>query len=986
MSARFIGRTTELAIVDDLLARVGAGEPATMLIAGDAGVGKTRLIEELARRARDRGFLVLSGGCLELCEGAIPMAPIVEALRRLREQLPAEEYEALLGESGAELRFLVPEAGALSAPSDTRPSPGRLLELLLALVEQLAARQPTVLVCEDLHWADQSTLELLSFLDRNLGAPVLLVGTFRSDELHRRHPLRPFIAELERSGSTTRVDLAPFARSELAAQVEAITDHVPSPGQLDELARRTEGNPFFVEELLAAASADRTRLPESLRDILLGRVADLPERERAVLRLASTLGVRVDDQLLRRLAEADEEDLDQSLHVLVDGHLLVPEPSVDGYRFRHALLQEAIYDELLPGERRRLHARIAEAIAASEQTDAITLAELAHHWYRARMLPEALAASVRAGRAAACIGAPAEALTHYERAIELWDAVPDAESRAGVDHVELMTLAAEQADMTGTFERAIALVRAALDEIDTATDPVRAGVLHERLGRFLWAGDQDGLPDHEEALRLVPPEPPSAERARVLGGYAQILMLSGDETTACEAACEAVEMAVRVGSRDAEGHARNTLGTCLVTLGRTEEGLAELRESLAIADETESFDDAGRARVNLSHGLSYVARWDELLDVCTEGVELARRMGVDRTYGVYIENNMLDGLIALGRWDEAAHRERSIVARLPDGYWEYINGGALAADRGDFEWARQSEGQWDRLGYVASTFQGMSDVAAGSIALGLWEGRPDDARGPIDAVLERVPDTILRWRGGELLWRGAWAEAEVSLRALDRHDEPAQLESSERAAGYLAQIEDWISGPSPHGVVTTAMMAVWHPLAVAEVARGRRADEPAHWQAAIDAAARLSVAFPSAYASWRLAEALVRTGGTRADASAALAAAYGTAVALGAAPLVREIVDLGQRARLDLEVAVVELDETDEPATADEGPLPALSPREREVLTLVAAGRTNRQIADALFISPKTASVHVSNILSKLGVSTRGEAAAVAHRLGVASG
>ncbi|HVN52606.1 MAG TPA: AAA family ATPase, partial [Acidimicrobiales bacterium] len=291
-SARFIGRTAELATVDDLLVRVATGEPATLLVAGDAGVGKTRLIEELARRARDRGFLVLAGGCLELCEGGIPMAPIVEALRRWRDQLDERELDEV-GLAASELRFLIPDPpmAALSEPGPVtaRPSPGRVLELVLGLVLRLADRRPTVLVTEDLHWADRSTLDLLSFLDRNLAGPVLLVGTFRSDELHRRHPLRPFLGELERSGSTVRLDLAPFDRAELTAQAEAITGATLRTDVLDELLRRSEGNPFFVEELLATEADRVDALPDSLRDILLGRVADLPDDQRAVLRLASTL-------------------------------------------------------------------------------------------------------------------------------------------------------------------------------------------------------------------------------------------------------------------------------------------------------------------------------------------------------------------------------------------------------------------------------------------------------------------------------------------------------------------------------------------------------------------------------------------------------------------------------------------------------------------------------------------------------------------------
>ena len=975
-SAQIVGREPELAVGDELLALAVQGQPSTLLISGDAGVGKTRVVDELAARARDRGFIVLVGGCLELCEGGIPMAPIAEAVRRLRDQLDPDQFDALLGDAASELRFLVPDPSA-QPDLAARPSPGRLLELLLALVERLAEQFPTLLVSEDLHWADRSTLDLLSFLDRNVDGRVLLVGTFRRDELHRRHPLRPFLAELERSGSTVRMELEPFDRPQLAAQAEAITGHPLGADQLDDLMARSEGNPFFAEELLAAGADRPDGLPDSLRDILLGRVADLCEEDRSVLRLASTLGVRVDDLLLRGLAGLDDDELDAILRSLVDAHLLVPERESDGFRFRHALLQEAIYDELLPGERRRLHARIAEAISAAGREGPITTAELAYHWYRARMLPESLVASVRAGRASASIGAPAEAMTHFERAVELWEAVPDAAERAGLSHDELLLLTAEQANLRGAFGRAIALLRAALDEVDAQTDPVRAGLLQERLGRFLWAADQDGLPAYEEAVRLVPAEPPSAERARVLGGYAQILMLLGDPAGGHRAATEAVEMAVRVGSREAEGHARNTLGTCLVPLGHTEEGLAELRASLAIAEELGWVEEIGRSLVNLCHSLAYVARWAELVELGERGLDFARRAGIDRTYGVYIEDNLLDGLLALGRWDEAAARERSLVTRLPDGYWDYFVAAALAADRGDFEWAREAEGRWQDHGDAAA-IQGLADLAVRSMALAIWEGRPVDAREPLEVVLARLPEELRRWRGGELLWRGTWAEADVALLAAGRHDAGSAAESRSRAEGHLVQLAGWVDARSSSGVTGTALLAMYLALAQAEVARGAGTDEPGHWAAAAASADRFEVSFPAAYARFRQAEAVVRMGGSRPDAAALLADARRRAAGLGARPLQEAIDELGRRARLDDDGS----DEGDGEGH-DAGPLPGLSPREREVLSLVAIGRSNRQIAEELYISPKTASVHVSNILAKLGVSSRGEAAAVAHRLGV---
>jgi DNA-binding CsgD family transcriptional regulator/tetratricopeptide (TPR) repeat protein len=973
-AAQIVGREPELAVIDALLTQTAGGRPTTLLITGDAGAGKTRLVDELAGRASRAGFLVLLGGCLELGEGGVPMAPIAEAVRRLRDQVDADEFDELVGGLATELHFLISDPTLDPDPdvAGSRPSPGRLLELLLALVERVAARRPTVIVAEDLHWADRSTLDLLSFLDRNLAGPVLLVGTVRTDELHRRHPLRPFLAELDRSGSR-RLALQPFSRDQLAELAEAITGQPIRADALEELARRCEGNPFFAEELLAADAERPGQLSESLRDILLGRVADLDEDDRSLMRVASTLGVRVDDQLLRLLAGLDDAEIDGRLRNLVDANLLIPE--TEGYCFRHALLQEAIYDELLPGERRRLHARIAEALSLSGQQGPLVTAELAYHWHRARMLPEALVASVQAGRAAEAIGAPAEALTHYERAVELWDTVPDAAERLALTHDELLALTAEQANLRGSFDRAIALMLAALEVVDPDTDPVRAGMMWERVGRFRWGADLDGVPACEQALRLVPSDPPSAERARVLAGYAQILMLGGETTAAHRLASEAVEMAVRVGAREAEGHARNTLGTCLVPMGQTEAGLGELRVAMAIAEELASVEDIGRALVNLCHSLAYVGHWDELLEVGEPGLAFAQRTGIDRTYGVFIEDNLIDGLLALGRWDEAVAREASVRVRA-EGVWSHLFAPVLAADRGDFELAHRTDNLLIQMGDAAS-LQGLPDVVVGLAALAIWEGRPGDVAAMVDEVLDRLPEEMQRGRGGELLWRGTWAAADVALAAASRSDQALVAASVARVERDLARLASFTAGPSSSLVVGSGLLPMYRALAAAEAGRAVMEDRPEQWQEAVEVADARRMAFASAYGRFRQAESLVRTGGSRPDAAALLADADRRAESLGARPLSEAIADFGRRARLST------------PSPTPDGPtgiLADLSPREREVLALVAAGRTNRQIAEELYISPKTASVHVSNILSKLGVSSRGEAAAVANRLGAATG
>ncbi|MGZ4694897.1 MAG: ATP-binding protein, partial [Acidimicrobiales bacterium] len=754
-SPRLVGRLDEVTALGDALTRAIKGDGSTVIVTGEAGIGKTRLVSAVADDAAGRGFLVLSGGCVELGEDGVPLAPVAEALRRLRDQVGVAGLVEMLGTAVPELGALVPGLVTDDTAVDSQPvPPGRLLELLLGLLEHLASSAPVLFVIEDLHWADRSTLDLLVFLERNLSGPVVLLATLRSDELHRRHPLRPVLAELIRSGAPTRVDLLPFTRRELADQVEAITGAAPHDDVLEALYRRCEGNPLFAEELLAATTERPDQLPSTLRDILMGRISHLPDVDQQTLRLAAAVGIRVDDGLLHRIGSGPEGELDESLRRLVDDNLLEPAADGEGYCFRHALLQEIVYDELLPGERRRIHAEIARELTNQAAGGAIAAAAVAHHWYRARNLPAALVASVEAGLAAERVPAPAESVRHFERALELWDAVPDADDLASLDHVQLLAHAAEQENLIGNFARSIAHIRLALDQIDPAVDPITAGLLHERLGRFLWTADQDGLPDHVRALELVPAEPPSAERARVLAGYAQILMLNGSLAQSAEVAADAVEIARTVGAIQAEGHALNTLGTVLIPQGRVDEGMECLERSRQIAHDIGNLDDMARACVNLTHSLSVLGRWDELIVEGEAGVEWARRVGQDRTCGVYVESNLLDALVARGRWDEAAERSASLPTRLPIGYWEYFTGGSVLADRGDFVRAREiAERLVDVPDDGTAMLQGLTDHVVGAMALAIWTGEPEQARSLMDLGLVHIPDPFLFWRGGELFWR-----------------------------------------------------------------------------------------------------------------------------------------------------------------------------------------------------------------------------------------
>ncbi len=390
-----VGRGRELGELERALAAAEAGSGTTVLVAGEAGIGKTRLASELASRARHAGFEVLLGRSIDLVGTELPYQPIAEALRPLGEP------------------WLV--------DGQTPGSQLRVFEETLALLTERAASAPVLLVLEDLHWADTSTLDLVVFLAHNLDdRPVLLLATFRADELSSTERMRRLADGVRRSGSAILLELEPLDHEELAELLTARADGSLPAALTDAIVARSEGNPFFAEELLAAAGEGSVELPEGLRDVLLQRVAGLDRQTESLLRVAAAAGRDVEYSLLCATAALPEPQVRDSLRQAVAHGVLVAEPGTRVFRFRHALLAEAIYATILPGEREELHARLAEGLARSE---AATPAELAPHWAAAGRTTEALVASVEAARQAEAVFGLAEALAHLERALALWDVV-----------------------------------------------------------------------------------------------------------------------------------------------------------------------------------------------------------------------------------------------------------------------------------------------------------------------------------------------------------------------------------------------------------------------------------------------------------------------------------------------------------------------------------------------------------------------------------
>lgn len=521
VSPHFVGRGAELEVIAVATDRAAAGQLTVVLVGGEAGIGKTRLVEEAVDQCRRRHHLaLLVGRCVDLGVEGVPFGPVRDALRGHLRHRPGD-VAGLLGPEDALLHRLV--VGGPSEPTADGQGAraawkAQLLELLAGSLQRAGGAGPALLFLDDLHWADQATLDLVTYLVRTVRtAPLAVVATFRSDELHRGHRLRPLLSEWERVRSVTRLELPHFTPSEVADQLRGILGRDPTVGLAERVYDRSNGNAFLVEEIagIAQDGEGTTLVPASLRDVLLARADRLDPLAQRVLRAASVAGRQVPDRLLAAVVGADDSELHDALRCLVDSHLLVVDQAGRGYEFRHALARDAVYQDMLPGERTALHAAYGEALETADvMLDGSELVTaLAHHWYAALDLPRALTASCAAAQAVTSVG-PAEALTHLERVLQLWPRMPDAPERAGTDHVAVLEQAADAALRAGATGRARQLIRQALSELEAGADvPAvrerRAALRaeHAESAQYVGAPD-DAVAELRAALELLPPRPP----------------------------------------------------------------------------------------------------------------------------------------------------------------------------------------------------------------------------------------------------------------------------------------------------------------------------------------------------------------------------------------------------------------------------------------------------------------------------------------------
>jgi DNA-binding CsgD family transcriptional regulator len=970
-SPALVGRAEYLAELDAALGQAREGGPSALLIGGEAGIGKTRLISEFAAAAGGSGARVLAGGCLDLGADGLPFAPFAAMLRELVRDIGAAGVAALLpGRATREFARLLPEFGEAAPEPDPGVARARLFEQMLTLLERLSEAGPAVLIIEDTHWADRSTRDLIAFLigSQQVLDRVLIIVSYRSDELQRTHPLRPLLAELGRHPWVRRIELPRLGRLDADELVARIIGREPEPWLADEVYRRGEGNPLFVEELLGDGGLS-TELPESLRDLLLAAVRRLPEQTQELLGAASAGGQRTGHALLAAVTGLANEDLMRGLRPAVAGNVLTADEH--GYAFRHALIREAVYDDLLPGERTRLHSRFADVLSSSPDLVAPGrgLIEEAHHWYHAHDTTWALISAWQAAAVAEHALAHAEQLTLLARVLELWDKVPDAADRIGASHLVVLERATAAADEADENERGIAFASAALKEIDPAAEPARAALLLEMramLGKH--SGRLDPAPDLRAALALVPAGLDDAARARVLVSEARYLV-QPYSPQAKIAATEALSLARQQGAAETQVSALCELAMIEANDGREGASLRLFGEARALAGRNGALRPLVHAAINESHVLEGIGEHERAAQVARDGITSAADYGLARTTGTFLAINVAEPLVSLGLWDEATevigHALALSPPRLNRLALRTVAGG-IAVHRGDLAAARAvaeaTQASLSRAPYrghrAGQYYLPQAQLEAEVCAA---DGRTAGALDAIAAMDDQFDLARERRYAWPLLTIGARICTAAGLAGRDRA-------MAQRAADLLGRLIELAGKMDALGPVQQACRLTFAAATYA----GPGGQALPQWDAAVAAWRQLAEPYQEATALRHAAEAALAAG-DRDGAARRLHRAAQLAGQLDARPLATEIAALARHARLDLGGG--------RPASGPGLDRLGLTAREFEVLRLVAAGRSNAEIAAELFIAAKTASVHVSNILAKLGVSSRGEAAATAHRL-----
>lgn len=948
ISPYFAGRRAELAQLEEAFATIAEShEGAVYWIAGEAGVGKTRLVSEFAKSLQDRA-MCLSGACIPQSESGLPYAPFMGALRQAIALMGAESISQRLGFSCTNaLALLLPELGDMPAgePGIVR---ARMFEAMRKLLELISAVRPVVLMLEDMHWADAGSRDLLRFLLNDLsGCRVLIIATCRPEQ-DEGMAMNRLVVDLARSGCGQTLMLQRLSRKEVSDQLEGLLGYLPPGHLVSEVYRRGAGVPLFTEAMIDAQGNLRERLPESIRGLLAGPLDELPADSRALVQAMAVGGIRVSAVVLAQVMGISCEDIGCIARPAIDAKVLIVENGA--LAFRHSLLRDVAADQILSVDAVRLHEAYANTLANDRVVCPMTWISmaLAQHWRWAERPDKSVIAAWSAAQEARARFAYDEQLQMLEIVVELWDEVPDASACLGISHARLLEEATDTACWAAEPAKGLAFVTRALADTSDSQDPDKVVAL--LLQRAILRQQQLVSGELEDLRRAVSLAiRPDQLRAEALGQTSRALIARGQLSEAKALADELSTLAKTIGSEEFALEA-SLIRAHLHAISHGD--TFDLPTLIQQANQRQLWRLEMIGHLSLLNALATIPRHEEIVRAGLIGIERAEAVGQARYAGPLLSSIVAQSLILLGNWSEAdGVIERALdESPAPLGRLLLLQAaGWMACARGDTSATRNILQELRVLDGASQEFKPRAWRRLElEIGLALLEGDNDTAVAEASAIAAYLTGST-SCEALPLLWAGARAMQATGNR------QPALDTLVESAKPILRTVGNE------------------HPFARllrAECLPKGSADALHEWKLAAERFASERYPFHEAYCAYRMG-LTVAEGGRRSDAAEAVKRAATLARQLGCEPLLRDITRLAQRARLKMAA----------PEHAQDGELHELTDRELQVLKLVAMGKRNRDIASELYISPKTASVHVSNILAKLNVRTRSAAAAVAHRL-----